>query len=27
VVLTGDPITGWTLKEWDGITNFALAAA
>lgn len=27
VVLTGDPVTGWTLKEWDGITNFALAAA
>lgn len=27
VVLTGNPITGWTLKEWDGITNFALAAA
>ena len=26
VVLTGDPITGWTLKEWDGVTNFALAA-
>ena len=26
VVLTGNPITGWTLKEWDGVTNFALAA-
>ena len=27
VVLEGNPITGWTLKEWDGITNFAIAAA
>lgn len=24
VVLTGNPITGWDLKEWDGITNFAI---
>lgn len=27
VVLTGNPITGWTLQEWDGITNVAAAAA
>ncbi len=27
VVLTGNPITGWTIQEWDGITNLALAAA
>lgn len=27
VVLTGNPITGWTINEWDGITNFAIAAA
>lgn len=27
VVLTGNPITGWTLQDWDGITNFATAAA
>ncbi len=27
VVLTGNPITGWTLQEWDGITNFTTAAA
>lgn len=27
VVLTGNPITGWTLQEWDGITNFTIAAA
>lgn len=27
VVLTGNPVTGWTLKEWDGITNFTSAAA
>lgn len=26
VVLTGNPITGWELKEWDGITNFAIEA-
>ena len=24
VVLEGNPVTGWTLKEWDGITDFAL---
>ncbi|MGI9123744.1 MAG: histidine phosphatase family protein, partial [Mycobacterium sp.] len=24
VVLNGNPITGWTLEEWDGITNFAI---
>lgn len=22
VVITGNPITGWTLQDWDGITNF-----
>jgi broad specificity phosphatase PhoE len=27
VVLTGNPTTGWTLQEWDGITNFTTAAA
>lgn len=27
VVLTGNPVTGWTLKEWDGITNFSSGAA
>jgi broad specificity phosphatase PhoE len=27
VVLTGNPISGWTLQEWDGITNFTTAAA
>jgi broad specificity phosphatase PhoE len=27
VVLTGNPITGWTLQEWDDITNFVTAAA
>lgn len=27
VVLTGNPIIGWTLQEWDGITNFTIAAA
>ena len=27
VVLTGNPDTGWTLKEWDGITSFASDAA
>jgi broad specificity phosphatase PhoE len=27
VVLTGNPATGWTLKEWDGITNFVSDAA
>jgi len=24
VVLTGNPTMGWTLVDWDGITNFAL---
>lgn len=24
VVLEGNPVTGWNLKEWDGITDFAL---
>jgi len=23
VVLTGNPVTGWTLVDWDGIRNFA----
>ncbi len=23
VVITGNPITGWTLVEWDGIRNFS----
>ena len=27
VVLTGNPVTGWTLKEWDGITSFLSDAA
>ena len=27
VVITGNPFTGWTLKSWDGITNFAAEAA
>jgi len=27
VVLTGNPVIGWTLKEWDGITNFVSDAA
>jgi broad specificity phosphatase PhoE len=27
VVMTGNPIIGWTLTEWDGITNFVIAAA
>ena len=27
VVLTGNPITGWTLVDWDGITNFAIDQA
>lgn len=26
VVLNGNPITGWTLQEWDDITNVAAAA-
>lgn len=26
VVLTGNPVDGWTLKEWDGITNFVPGA-
>lgn len=27
VVLSGNPVTGWTLVSWDGITNFAMDAA
>ena len=27
IVLTGNPITGWTLVDWDGITNFSMDAA
>ena len=27
VVLTGNPTTGWSLVDWDGITNFAIDAA
>jgi hypothetical protein len=23
VVVTGNPMTGWTLVEWDGIRNFS----
>lgn len=23
VVITGNPLTGWTLQEWDGIRNFS----
>lgn len=23
VVITGNPITGWTLQDWDGITDFS----
>ena len=26
IVLTGNPVTGWDLKEWDGITNFSIEA-
>ena len=26
VVMTGNPVTGWELKEWDGITNFSVEA-
>jgi hypothetical protein len=26
VVMTGNPVTGWDLKEWDGITNFSVEA-
>jgi hypothetical protein len=22
VVVTGNPMTGWTVVEWDGIRNF-----
>ncbi len=25
VVLSGNPATGWSLKDWDGITDFAIA--
>jgi len=24
VVVTGNPVTGWVLEEWDGITNFSI---
>jgi broad specificity phosphatase PhoE len=24
VVLNGNPVTGWTLVDWDGITNFSI---
>jgi broad specificity phosphatase PhoE len=24
VVVTGNPVTGWTLREWDGITDFSI---
>ena len=27
VVLTGNPVTGWVLQDWDGITNFSIDAA
>ena len=27
VVLTGNPVTGWTLVSWDGITNFTMEDA
>ncbi len=27
VVITGNPVTGWTLIDWDGITNFAIDEA
>jgi broad specificity phosphatase PhoE len=23
VVLTGNPMTGWTIVEWDGVRNFS----
>ncbi len=26
VVVTGNPVTGWNLQEWDGITNFSIEA-
>ena len=26
VVINGNPVTGWTLKEWDGITDFSTGA-
>lgn len=26
VVVTGNPVTGWVLQEWDGITNFSIDA-
>jgi broad specificity phosphatase PhoE len=25
VVVTGNPMNGWTLKDWDGITDFSIA--
>ncbi|MCW1960077.1 MAG: phosphoglycerate mutase family protein [Mycobacterium sp.] len=27
IVLTGNPVTGWTLVDWDGITNFTIEDA
>lgn len=27
VVLTGNPVTGWSIVSWDGITSFAVDAA
>lgn len=27
IVLSGNPVTGWTLVSWDGITNFAVDEA
>lgn len=27
VVISGNPVTGWTLVDWDGITNFAIDEA
>jgi hypothetical protein len=27
VVLNGNPVTGWTLVDWDGITNFSIDEA
>ncbi len=26
IVVTGNPVTGWTLTEWDGITDFSVSA-
>jgi hypothetical protein len=27
VVLNGNPVTGWTLVDWDGITTFSIDEA